>query len=328
MSVSANATKIQYTPNGVSTTFAYNFPILLNTDIKVIFTEDGVDTVKTLTTHYSVTGVGSESGGNVVFVSPPSSSVDRITILRNMSLTQLVDYVANDAFPAETHEKAIDKLTMVVQQLYEALNRVPKIPESELTTVNMAVPIREKRLSKILGFDNNGDITLREVGTLSEVSIVHGSLNLVHDVITGSVTFPETLSIVPQSINLTVQSPTGGFVIFGTVIVSSVTVNGFDFYLSAAPEDDNYILSYVVVNDAGTKVKGGNKELTIGTNAGSVIFNTPMTSIPTVVASVSTTDGMVLAVVVSNITTTGFDFSMSGDIESTGCLLNYLAVTN
>ena len=160
MSVSANATKIQYAANGIAITFAYNFPIQLNTDIQVIFTEDGVDTTKVLTTDYSVTGVGSESGGNVVFVVAPPATVDRITILRNVDITQGTDYIQNDDFPAQSHENALDKITMVAQQLYEMLSRVPMIPKSELTTVNMTLPEASTRAGKLLLFDSSGNVSL------------------------------------------------------------------------------------------------------------------------------------------------------------------------
>jgi len=54
--------------------------------------------VQTITTHYTVTGVGSASGGNVVFGSAPASGVT-VVILREMDLEQGLDLVPNDPLP-------------------------------------------------------------------------------------------------------------------------------------------------------------------------------------------------------------------------------------
>jgi len=64
MTIQSTNSKISYTGNGVTTTFAYNFLISANTWLNIYI--DG--TLQTLTTNYSVTGVGTGSGGNVVFV--------------------------------------------------------------------------------------------------------------------------------------------------------------------------------------------------------------------------------------------------------------------
>ena len=50
-----------------------------------------------------------------------------LVIRRNTALTQETDYVANDPFPAETHEDALDKLNMQTQELQEQLDRSFKV---------------------------------------------------------------------------------------------------------------------------------------------------------------------------------------------------------
>lgn len=47
----------------------------------------------------------------------------QIIINRVVPVTQETDYVANDPFPAESHERALDKLTMLVQQAFSYLSR-------------------------------------------------------------------------------------------------------------------------------------------------------------------------------------------------------------
>ena len=76
MTVSSTTTRNSYTGNGSTTVFAYGFKIFDDDDITVILrtTATGTETVQTKTTHYSVSGVGSASGGNITFGTAPTSA--------------------------------------------------------------------------------------------------------------------------------------------------------------------------------------------------------------------------------------------------------------
>ena len=108
--------EVQYTLTEADQTLTVPFYFLANNHLKVI-KRGTSETVLTLTTHYTVTGVGDEDGGEVVLTGVATAIGDIITIMRSVPATQLVDYVYNDKFPAQTHEKALDKLTMLIQQL-------------------------------------------------------------------------------------------------------------------------------------------------------------------------------------------------------------------
>ena len=57
MTVSSTTVKNSYSGNGSTTAFAYTFKIFANTDLQVIIrSSTGTETVKTLTTHYTVSG--------------------------------------------------------------------------------------------------------------------------------------------------------------------------------------------------------------------------------------------------------------------------------
>jgi hypothetical protein len=127
MTVSTTTNKIRYSGTGSQYVFPYTFKIFADDDLEVILTSAaGVDTVKTLTTHYTVSGAGSGSGGNVTMITAPASG-EYLTVKRNLDILQETDYVENDPFPAESHENALDRLTMICQQLNEAVDRALKI---------------------------------------------------------------------------------------------------------------------------------------------------------------------------------------------------------
>lgn len=109
MTVSTLVNENNYTATG-SDTFPYTFKIFSDSDLVVY--DDSV--LQTLMTHYTVTGEGVETGGNVVFVTAPTVG-NAVRIVRSMPLTQAANYVDGDIFPADSHENALDKLTMEIQ---------------------------------------------------------------------------------------------------------------------------------------------------------------------------------------------------------------------
>lgn len=134
MTVASEVKRVQNNGNGATTAFSVPFYFLDEDHLIVILTDSsGNDTTQTKTTHYTVTGAGDQSGGTVTMVTAPASG-EKLTILRNIPLTQDTDYVENDSFPAETHEEAIDKLTMITQQLDELATRSLKAPTTTSIT--------------------------------------------------------------------------------------------------------------------------------------------------------------------------------------------------
>lgn len=158
MSLATTVNKVQYTANGSTT--AFSFPYKFNTNSDLVVTETnlstGVDTVKTLTTDYTVSGAGNAGGGTVTFVVAPVNG-RRITIERVVALTQETDYQPDDDFPAEVHEAALDKLTMIAQQLNAASARTLKAPVADSITLG-TLPVDTLRANKALVFDATGQV--------------------------------------------------------------------------------------------------------------------------------------------------------------------------
>jgi len=170
MTISSTTTKNSYSGNGSNTTFAYGFYIPASTDIQVIVrSSTGTETVKsegTGSTNYSITGVGNSSGGNVVFVTAPLNT-ETVVLRRNTAKTQATDYVANDPFPAETHEDALDKLTIIGQDLQEQVDRSLKLSRTNTMTSTEFTVGATDRASKILAFDSSGELSVtQELGTV------------------------------------------------------------------------------------------------------------------------------------------------------------------
>jgi hypothetical protein len=150
MTVSSATSRNEYNGNAATLIFAYTFRILDEDHISVYV--DGV--LKTITTHYTVSGVGDLGGGSITFLAAPASGTGNVVFIRNVPVTQETDYVENDPFPAESHEEALDKLTMIVQQLDDLLLTSLRVPLTEGDPGEL--PAAASRASKYLAFDVDG----------------------------------------------------------------------------------------------------------------------------------------------------------------------------
>jgi hypothetical protein len=165
MTVSYQESSIQYSPGGSTTEFAIPYQFNANGDIVAILTDaDGNDTTWTLNSDYTLTGAGDDSGGTLTATTPPDSGTT-LTIYRDTDQTQETDYVANDSFPASTHEAALDKLTLLVQELQDQIDRCLKIPRNENSTTLLANA--DTRASKYPVFDSSGNLTVTDEATIS-----------------------------------------------------------------------------------------------------------------------------------------------------------------
>ena len=267
MTVSSTNNKASYSANGSTTTFAYNFKITAASELKVfIRSAAGTETLKTLTTHYTITNVGVAGGGNVVFVTSPSDHTpangETVVIQRVVPLTQATDYVENDPFPAATHEAALDKLTFVAQQLQEELNRTIKLSVTNTMTSTEFTTSATDRASKLLAFDSAGELSVTtELGTFKgnwAASTDYVIRDLVKDTSTGNIFFVNTAHTSSGSQPLTSNANSAKY----TLLVDAASAtNSASAAATSAQLADDYA---VKVNGAVTGSDFSSKAHAIG----------------------------------------------------------------
>ena len=185
MTVSTTTTKNSYSGNGTLHSFAYGFKIFADADLSVVVRNAaGAETTKTLNTHYIVTNAGTDTGGNVLFKFNTGTSSDAhhstsdfrpasgetVVISRALTLTQGTDYVANDPFPANSHENALDRLTMIQQQQQEELDRTIKASVTNTISGAEFTTSASDRANKVMSFDGSGNLTVT-TGKVDTVSV-------------------------------------------------------------------------------------------------------------------------------------------------------------
>lgn len=156
MTITSQVNKVSYTGTGSQTEFPVTYRFLEDGDLSV--TVDGIE--QTITTDYTVSGAGDESGGLVTFLTAPDADTT-VTIKNAPPFTQETDYVENDPFPAESHEDALDKLTVIVQNIDEQVSRSFKLGVDSELEVTITPPVAENvgKSFKVTSLDDD-DLTI------------------------------------------------------------------------------------------------------------------------------------------------------------------------
>lgn len=162
MTITSEQELVQYEGAGVGPyTIPYKF--INNSDIKAYkeFISTGERTALILTTDFSLTGAGEASGGELTLVNGISSDY-RLTILRDPSMTQEVDYTPFDRFPAQTHEGALDKLATGVIRAKNIATRAIRLDDAETPGAEVVLPAAVVRANKAIIFDGDGNVTVSQ----------------------------------------------------------------------------------------------------------------------------------------------------------------------
>ena len=140
MALSSVVKKNIYTGTDLVSTYNYSFKVFANTEllVKVRLISSGAETTLTLTTDYTVTGVGEDVGGTIVLVNASQAWLTggflkdeyKIVIKRVRPLTQQTAIKNQGTYYPEKHENEFDKLVMQDLQQQEELDRSFKLPVS------------------------------------------------------------------------------------------------------------------------------------------------------------------------------------------------------
>lgn len=146
MAISSTANRSSTSGDGAVTAFTFPYLFFAADDLKVILVVDstGVETTKTLTTHYTVTGAGVAAGGTVTMVTAPASG-ETLVVIREEQFTQGLDLVENDPFPSDLVEQQLDTLTMLAQQLNTEVGRSVKLSDGDTSgaSTTLAAPVAD-----------------------------------------------------------------------------------------------------------------------------------------------------------------------------------------
>jgi len=148
MTVSTLNSSTSVLANGVVRTFYFDFALLETSG------------TQELQSAYDVDEGWGDTGGSITFLVDEQPADGLIVYMdRNVPITQETDYIPGDPFPADSHEDALDKLTMIIQDSDSIFNRSITVPVGD-TATDLELPFATERALGICGFDAEGDVVV------------------------------------------------------------------------------------------------------------------------------------------------------------------------
>lgn len=142
MSVSTTTRKASFAGGQSALTFSFR-ALTSNPEyikVKQILNSTGEETLLTYDTEYTVS-INSNGVGGTVTVSPTFSTSYTQVVYRETALLQASDYEDYSQFPASTLEENIDRLTLILQELSERVDRSPQLSiASTISTISLPAP--------------------------------------------------------------------------------------------------------------------------------------------------------------------------------------------
>lgn len=125
MTVQTERSKAIYIANGKTTTFTipfyfFNHEIAVYKNVDETPFKEGKD--------YDVSGAGQPAGGEVIFKVAPAANT-KITIKRQVPLTQLTTFIEGESFPAVDYERSLDRIIMALQSIKDTVSRCISLPD-------------------------------------------------------------------------------------------------------------------------------------------------------------------------------------------------------
>ena len=210
--ISTTQVRIRYVGDGAATVFPFAFPILAASDLVVSRRDaSGADAVLSLGVDYAVpaAGVGSPGGGSVVLLGGALALGCSLTIERRVPAVQPCDLRSQAAYPAEEIETALDRLTMIAQQLGDRLGggdasgRVLRLGDADVDGAG-AYRARQNRVAD-----------LGEPQSATDAA----TLGAVQRAVLGAITGAEV--VLPRVWRATGDGAATGFPILGATLVES-----------------------------------------------------------------------------------------------------------
>ena len=148
LDISAETPRVQYTVTSADSTFDYDFEIFQDSDIKVFVDS----TLKTLTTHYTVSGAGTTGGGTVTMTSGNAVTNATVTLVRDITIQRTTDFPASGAFQVDSLNTELDRITAVQQTLEDNIARSLRLADED-ATATLNLPLKDARKGRYLAFN-------------------------------------------------------------------------------------------------------------------------------------------------------------------------------
>ena len=270
MTIQSQTGKAAYVADGNTT--AFNIPFYFFDNQVSVYINDSL-TPLVLGTDYTLTNNQGYNGGEVVLSTAPQSGT-RVTIVRNVELTQLITFLEGENFPASDFEYALDKIVMALQQIRDRLELCLSLPNGSTWPTSeiyqMLDNVRQYQeaiasipnlLTEISTLESQFPIDLSNYYTKSEVdtAISNAKCNKYTNVtaLAANTTADNTYASYPYRLSISLENVTSSQIptvnlglteaLSGNIAPIAQSYNGGIYlYLKSAPQADFTIPSIIM----------------------------------------------------------------------------------
>ena len=167
ISVSNNTPRVSYTvaEGQTQTSFTVNFEFFADADLRVFVD----NTLKTITTHYTVSG-GNGSTGSITMSVTGASGGSTVVIVRAIALERTTDFPTQGAFNISSLNTELDRIIAIHADVDDTAERGLRLQESD-DAVATTLPLKDARKGTVLAF--NASTGVPEAGpSISSVTTV------------------------------------------------------------------------------------------------------------------------------------------------------------
>ncbi len=171
IAVNQNNPRVSYSvaQGQTTTSFAVTFEFFADADLKVYID----DVLKTITTHYTVSG-GNGSTGTVTMSVTGASGGSTVVITRDIAIERTTDFPSSGAFNISTLNTELDRLVAIDADVDDTLSRSIRLQDQD-ASASMELPLKASRVGTVLGFNaTTGAVeagpTIANVNSLSAIT--------------------------------------------------------------------------------------------------------------------------------------------------------------
>ena len=149
ISVSNNTPRVSYSvaQGQTQTSFTVNFEFFAAADLNVFVD----NTLKTITTHYTVSG-GNGSTGTVTMSVTGASGGSTVVITRDIALERTTDFPVSGAFNISSLNTELDKLVAIDADVDDTIGRSIRLQDSD-AAASMELPLKAARVGTVMAFN-------------------------------------------------------------------------------------------------------------------------------------------------------------------------------
>ena len=229
INLSDNNPRVSYAvaQGATQTSFTVSFEFFDNDDLNVYV--DG--TLKTITTHYTVSG-GNGSTGTITMSVTGATGGSTVVITRDIDLDRTTDFPSSGPFNIGALNTELDRLVAIAADLNDLSGRGVKLSDFD-TGASLTLPVAADRSNKVLAFNSAGDtLVSQELGTFKgnwAASTAYVERDLVKDTSDGSIYIVNTAHTSSGSTPLDTNTNSSKYsVIFNVddMVAGNVTASG------------------------------------------------------------------------------------------------------